>query len=219
MIFFSKKFCCIEVICTMCLLAILGILLWVSPEQGYWIANVIHDKTFLFIYLPFFLIAIYIIDYSMLNAHVTRFKNRKELILFSLIQQYMHILIFVTILWLIIILLTVLKFQSIINISMKEMLMWYVKYMMQFSMINNVIMIIRRSNIRRLQEAAYVAVYCIVVLENVLVVEWNAIFARNIYLCFSWIYSKNMVSFIIMCVWNILFGVVLLQKSSQKDIF
>lgn len=219
MIFFSKKFCCIEVICIMCLFTILGILLWVSPEQGYWVANVFHDKTFLFIYLPFFLIGIYIIDYSMLNAHITRFKNRKEMILFGLIQQYMHILIFVTILWLIIILLTVLRFQAIINISMKEMLMWYVKYMMQFSMINSVIMIIRRSNIRRLREAAYVAVYCMVVLENVLVAEWNAVFAHNVYLCFSWIYSKNTVSFIIMCVWNILFGVVLLQKSSQKDIF
>lgn len=218
MIFFSKKFACLEMGVIFCFTTILLILLSVSPDQTYWIANVFHDKTFLYIWLPIYLIGNYVIDNSVSIVQMTRMKTRRDAMGFLMIQQFLHALFCVTIWFVVITILSIVKFNGISVMRITEVLNWCLKYMGEIILISNAIIILRRSNKKQLREFAYVITYCLVLIENTLVSEFNMVSPRNMYVCFSWMFSDYYFAFVVLLLLDILTVNIVLLKSAKEDV-
>lgn len=219
MIILCKKFWGFEVAVTSCIAVIFYVLLKMSPNQAYWIANVFHDKMFLFILLPIYLLVNFIIEKSVSIVQITKMKTRERAILFVGIQQVLNLFLLVTTWFLIITVFTILQFGKITEISLSELLISYITYCEEMLLVSSVVIILRKSNKRNLQEFSYVITYGMVVLENTLVPELNMLLPIDVYLCFSWIFSRYSFAPIVLLFLNAMFVMIIIRKSSYEDIF
>ena len=219
MIIFCKKTINFLLGVTSFIAIVLFVLLKASPTQAYWLSNVFHDKTFIYILLPIYLFGNFFIDSSVSIIQITKMKTRKAAIFFTLIQQILYAFIFITICFVLISVFTLLRFGKMTEMGLVEILISYLTYLEEILLISNAALMFRKSKIKRWQELAYVVTYGLVVLEVTMISELNMLLPIDINLCFSWIFSRYEFAPIVLLVLNIMFVMRLMYKCSYEDIF
>lgn len=217
MICLNRKFYYLECVVTICFVLVLFVLLIVSPEQSYWFANVFHDKSFLFIWIPLFLFGDHIIDNSISGVQIIRMNNRKEAMTFMILQKVLHAFVLITVWYIFIMIISMISYGNVSTMTLQEILGLYVKYLVGMVLLSNLVILFRRLLSKKTREIAYILVYCFAVVEITAIAELNILIPGRIYFCFSWIFSVYDFAIYILIAIDIILIAMNVQISSKKD--
>lgn len=202
-----------------CFLTTLLLLATLSTDESIWFANVFLDKVYVFELVPLYLIGTAYINRRMTIPTIIRIGKRKKALSVSLRWKWVFAFVFLCIWFILINLITSIKFTYIYGKSVLDIINIFSRYLLGLIMISIIVEIFSRSQNKHLAGNSYLCTDLLLALEVIVIVpEINANTHFKLFLVFSWIFGKDIWGYVALSTIIALLLLYLYKVSAQKDI-
>ena len=214
MILFSKK---ALILVPMYFIYITLALLFIAIIDVEFMIQVFTDKMFVYLMFPPFICGISLIEESLKKPVLVRMKNRKQAMLFLLLQQYIFAVVYWIVWFLLIIILARGKGEQILVADMVAKL---IRYILCSFLFVNVSGCLKRSNHKILSTIPFVAAYMLFILDVLAITSITGKAAMIIYVMFAWtFYGKSMLGIFMLVIFCIATYLFMHRLDEKADVY
>lgn len=209
-----------------CLLTFLGMMgcVWrFADNRPTWLGNLLQDKALVFLLTPMFLLGVHIISKTLTPMVILRTKSRRQALFLELIQQYFFCFVYWTVWFTLAMVFSLLKFGSNAFTPADALLFLgrYIRYLLGFGVMIDLVVLLKKSNIKTLASVSSILVYMFFALELISILPLLDKYTRfdDLRLIFAWMLYGGTAAPVVLGVFLLILTVVLAMAARREELF
>lgn len=209
-----------------CLLTFLGMMgcVWrFADNRPTWLGNLFSDKALVFLLTPIFLAGVHLIGKTITPTIVTRTQSRLRGMLLELAQMYIFCLLYWTAWFTLAMVCTMAKLggNALAKGDVLLFLGRYIRYLLGFGVMIDLVVLLKKSNIKALASVSSILVYMFFALELISILPLLDKYTRfdDLRLIFAWMLYGGTAAPVVLGVFLLILTVGLAMAARREELF